>query len=106
MLTHSTVPGASVPSPPTASKTVSKAGPGTGSRVHGGIGVNPPPVSTPCQYSRSESTKASARLIVVMSHLPRGVSPPPRVRRDFLALHQEGIGGEHRTLAHRHAVMG
>ena len=63
--------------------------PGTGSRVHRGIGVNPPPVSTPCQNSRSESTKALVGLIVVMSHLPRGVSPPPRVRRDLLALHQE-----------------
>ena len=64
------------------------ATPGTGSTVHRGIGVNPPPVSTPCQNSRSESARALAGLIVVMSHLPRGVSPH-RAAAGFLALHQE-----------------
>ena len=36
---------------------------------------------------------------------PSPGSAPPRVRRDFLALHQERVRGEHRALAHRHAVM-
>ena len=38
-------------------------------------------------------------------HLPGGVAAPAFVRRDLLALHQEGVGGEHRAVAHRHAVV-
>src|SRR5580698_1027757 len=80
------------------------ATPGAGSRVHRGIAVNPP-ASTPRQKSRAESTVMPGRLVVVISHLPRGVSAPPCVLRDFLALHQEGVGGQDRAVAHRHAVM-
>ena len=69
------------------------------------MAVNPPVISTPRQNSRPASTADLGRLIVVISHLPRRVSPPPRARRDLLALHQEGIGGEHRAVAHGHAVM-
>src|SRR6201999_3750524 len=79
--------------------------PGTVWAVHRGMAVNLPLSSTPRQYSRPESANVSGRLIAVTSHLPRGVSPPPPVRRDFLALHQEGIRGEHRALAQGHAVV-
>ena len=41
----------------------------------------------------------------VAVHLPGRVSPPPGVRRDLLALHEEGVGGEHGAVAHRHAVV-
>src|SRR5262245_54809652 len=56
--------------------------PGTGFVVHRGTDVNP-----------------------VISHLPRRVAAPPRAWRDILALHEEGVGGEHRAIAHRHAVV-
>ena len=41
----------------------------------------------------------------MVPHLRGRVSAPPRVRRHLLALHQEGVGGEHRAVAHRHAVV-
>src|SRR5262245_60448406 len=56
--------------------------PGTGFVVHRGTGVNP-----------------------VISHLPRRVAAPPCAWRDILALHKEGVGGKHRAIAHRHAVV-
>src|SRR5438552_2051960 len=49
-----------------------------------------------------------ARIVItrsLMSHLPRRVSCPPRAWRDILPLHEEGVGSEHRAVAHRHAVM-
>src|SRR2546422_5059889 len=56
--------------------------PGTRLRVHHGTTVNP-----------------------LISHLPRRVAPPPRVCRDILSLHQEGVGGQHRAVTHRLAIV-
>ena len=42
---------------------------------------------------------------VERGHLPSGVAAPPFVRRDLLALHEEGVGGEDGTVAHGHPVM-
>ena len=36
---------------------------------------------------------------------PGRVSAPPCAGRDFLALHEEGVGGEHSAVAYGHAVM-
>src|SRR5438270_13715950 len=47
----------------------------------------------------------SHRPIALISNLPRRVPPPPRVRRDILSLHQEGVGGQHRPITHRHVVV-
>src|SRR5712691_7467551 len=49
-----------------------------------------------------------ARIVItrsLMSHLPRRVSAPPRVGRDTLSLHEEGVGGEDGAITHRHAVV-
>src|SRR3989441_11588892 len=49
-----------------------------------------------------------ARIVITrlfMSHLPRGVAAPARVGRDILSLHQEGVGGEHCAVTHRHVVV-
>ena len=102
------------------------ATPAAGSRVHRGIAVNPPATSTPRQNSRPVSASLSHRVVppftVATCHLPLTSGggevvaavtraspwpgfPPPRVRRDLLALHEEGVGGEHRAVAHRHAVV-
>src|SRR5215467_2403305 len=40
-----------------------------------------------------------------ISHFPRRVAAPLRAWRDVLSLHQEGVCGEHRAVAHRHTVM-
>src|SRR6266478_3497076 len=83
--------------------------PGTGSRVHRGSAVNPPARSTPPQNSRPRSAVVTVsrprRLMLVISHLPGRVSPPPRVCWDFLSLHEKGVGGEHRAITHRRAVV-
>src|SRR5258708_5260572 len=81
--------------------------PARGARVHRGIDVNPPAASTPRQNSRpaSAAVTVSGRLILVISRLRGRVSAPPRVLRDFLAFHEEGIRGEYRAVAHRHAVV-
>src|SRR5258707_1195961 len=42
---------------------------------------------------------------LLISHLPRRVAPPPRVCRDILSLHEEGVGGKHRAVTHRHVVV-
>ena len=95
------------------------ATPGTGSRVHRGIAVNPPATSTPRQNSRLASVTGLSSLRIslrtpsarraaaasIRSNLPGRVAAPPCVRRDLLALHEEGVGGEHRAVAHRHAVV-
>src|SRR5439155_10559488 len=47
----------------------------------------------------------SRGLILLISHLPRRVPPPPRVCRHLLALHEQGVGTEHRAVTHRHAVV-
>src|SRR5258707_5782658 len=41
----------------------------------------------------------------IISHLPRRVAAPPRVCRDFLSLHEKRVGGERRSITHRHAVV-
>src|SRR2546423_4228469 len=41
----------------------------------------------------------------LMSHLPRRVAPAAGVCRNDLALHEEGVGGEHGAVTHRHAVV-
>src|SRR5438093_2759077 len=49
-----------------------------------------------------------ARIVItrsLMSHLPRRVAAPPRAGRDMLSLHEEGVGGEHGAITHRHAVV-
>src|SRR5438093_3629959 len=49
-----------------------------------------------------------ARIVItrsLMSHLPRRVAAPPRAGRDMLSLHEEGVGGEHRAITHRCAVV-
>src|SRR5262249_18477911 len=39
-----------------------------------------------------------------ISHHLRRVPPPPRVCRDLLSLHEEGVGGELRAVTHGHVV--
>src|SRR5437867_618949 len=49
-----------------------------------------------------------ARIVIarsLMSHLPRRVAAPPRAGRDMISLHEEGVGGEHGAITHRHAVV-
>src|SRR5438093_2558336 len=49
-----------------------------------------------------------ARIVITRSlilHLPRRVAAPTRAGRDMLSFHQEGVGGEHRAITHRHAVV-
>src|SRR5881409_4063990 len=49
-----------------------------------------------------------ARIVItrsLISHLPRRVADPTRPGRDMLSLHEEGVGGEHGAITHRHAVM-
>src|SRR6266478_3679218 len=49
-----------------------------------------------------------ARIVItrsLMSHLPRRVAAPTRAGRDILSLHEEGVGGEHGAIIHRHAVV-
>src|SRR5437870_10555772 len=49
-----------------------------------------------------------ARIVItrsLMSHLPRRVAAPPRAGRDMLSLHEEGVGGEHGAITHRHPVV-
>src|SRR5260221_8896434 len=41
----------------------------------------------------------------MLSHLPRRVAAPTRAGRDMLSLHEEGVGGEHGAITHRHAVV-
>src|SRR5260221_12244238 len=41
----------------------------------------------------------------MLSHLPRRVAAPTRAGRDLLSLHEEGVGGEHGAITHRHAVV-
>src|SRR5258708_28149927 len=55
--------------------------PGTGLRVHRGPAVNP-----------------------LIPHPPARIPAPPLAWRDILSLHEEGVGGEHRAVTHRHAV--
>src|SRR5919198_1045028 len=50
------------------------------------------------------TVSGSRRLVCFISHLPRRVAGPPRVRRYVLALHEEGVGAENRAVTHRHAV--
>src|SRR5206468_2757728 len=48
-----------------------------------------------------------ARIVItrsLMSHLPRRVSSPTRACRYILSLHQKGVGSEHGSVTHRHAV--
>src|SRR6266446_525897 len=54
---------------------------------------------------RSAVVTVSHGLILLISHLLCRVAAPPRVGRDVLALHQEGVHGEDRAFTHRHAVM-
>src|SRR6266540_1576124 len=73
------------------------------------IAISAPARSTPRQNSRPRSAvvtrSRSCRLITLLiSHLPRRVSPPPRAWRDVLAFHEEGVGGERCAVAHGHAV--
>src|SRR5438445_9936423 len=87
--------------------TVCSPTPGTGSRVQRGTAVNPPAKRTPRQNFRPRSpvvTVFPSRNLLI-SHLPGRVAGPPRVRRDVLSLHQEGVCGEHRSVAHGHAVV-
>src|SRR6266568_895117 len=49
-----------------------------------------------------------ARIVIMrslMSHLPRRVSAPTRACRNIPSLHEEGVGGEHGAITHRHAVV-
>src|SRR5215510_503754 len=80
--------------------------PATGSRVRRGSAVNPPARSTPRQNSRPLSAVVPAllKLRMPISHHLRRVPPPPRVCRDLLSLHEEGVGGELRAVTHGHAV--
>src|SRR5262249_22929891 len=41
----------------------------------------------------------------LISHLFRRVAAPPRLCWDLLSLHEKGVGGEHRAVTHRHAVV-
>src|SRR5271166_2098906 len=79
--------------------------PGAVPRVQRGMAVNPPASSTPRQYWRAASAVSDGLMVVVTSHLPRRVSAPPGAGRNLLALHEEGVGGEHRAVAHGHAVV-
>src|SRR6266545_5238683 len=71
------------------------------------VAISAPARSTPRQNSRSRSAvvTVSCRLILLISHLSRRISAPPRVCWDLLSFHEEGVGGEHRAVAHRHAVV-
>src|SRR5213593_852986 len=49
-----------------------------------------------------------ARIVItrsLISHLPRRVAAPPRAGRDMLSFHEEGVGGEHGAVTHRHAIV-
>src|SRR5205823_11970204 len=80
--------------------------PATGSRVHRGSAVNPRARSTPRQNSRPRSAVVTVlpRLRLPISHLLGRVPPPPRVGRDLLSLHEEGVGGKGCAITHGHAV--
>src|SRR5438034_3978143 len=77
------------------------------SRVHRGIAVYAPARSAPRQKARPRlaAIAVPCRPIPLISHLPRRVSAPPRVRRHLFSLHEQGIGSQHRTIAHRYAVV-
>src|SRR5262249_28893254 len=55
----------------------------------------------------SAPAPSTSRLLTLLliSRLPRRVAAPPRAWRDVLSLHEEGIGREHRAIAHRHPVV-
>src|SRR5439155_25173648 len=80
--------------------------PGRGSRVHRGTAVDPAAGITLHQNARAHAAlvTVSCRLILLISHFPGGVSTPPRAGRDTLSLHEEGVGGEHGAITHRHTV--
>src|SRR5213594_1651834 len=42
---------------------------------------------------------------VLISQLPRWVDAPSRGGWNRLSLHEEGVGGEHRAVSHRHAIV-
>src|SRR5262245_18966599 len=74
------------------------------------VAISAPARRTPRQNSRPRSVvvtmSRSCRLIMLLiSHLPRRVASPPRVWRDRLPLHEEGVHGQDRAFAHCHAVM-
>src|SRR5205823_5779914 len=76
---------------------------------HRGIAVNPPAIRTPRQNSwpaLSLAVVGASRIEVVsISQSSCRVALPPGARRDFFALHEEGIGRERRSITHRHAVV-
>src|SRR5918996_4879595 len=69
--------------------------PGVGSRVQRGSAANPPATRTERQNSRPRSVGITLspfrNAILLISDLPRRVPAPPRLGRDVLALHQEGV---------------
>src|SRR6266571_1497045 len=74
------------------------------------IAISAPARSTPRRNSRPRSAVVTMsgscrRIMLLISHLPRRVAPPPPVCRDILSLHQEGVGGQHRPITHRHVVV-
>src|SRR2546427_4622784 len=74
------------------------------------IAISAPARSTPRRNSRPRSAvvtmSGSCRVIMLLiSHLPRRVAPPPRTSWHILSLHQEGVGGQHRPITHRHVVV-
>src|SRR5258708_4306025 len=54
---------------------------------------------------RSAAVTVSGGLIMLISHLPRRVAAPVRAWRDIFALHEEGVGGEHRALTQHYVVV-
>src|SRR5512133_2689631 len=90
------------------------ATPAIGVRVHRGIWINPPTLSTPPQYSwsasvstcmESPSLPGASRDRLSISNLTGRVSAPPSAGRNLFALHQEAVGGQLGAIADRHAVV-
>src|SRR5262245_47437601 len=81
--------------------------PATGSSVQRGSAVGPPARSMRRQKSHPPFATVTASLrSIAFSSCPTGrVASPSRVCRDLLSLHEERVGGEHRPVAQRRAVV-